>query len=362
MPIYRKGPEAWRVVVVIAGERRDWVVRGTKQDAENWEARQRLSLQATGHEPRSVPTFSSFTGTEYVRHASVRLKESTLRNRGYQLATLDQHFGKLRLDEIRQAHVEAYQNARLAQKIRPATINDEVKVLKAILSHARARYPLPVLRVAKLKVPKKRNVRAWSEEQIQRLLTSAVEHEPEIVPLIVFLANTGCRRGEAIALRWEAVDLKRRVVRIWPSEEWQPKDNEPREVPVSDALLPWLNVPRKGEHVFLGRLGRPFAFWPQHQWDKARAAAGLTGGPHTLRHSYATHFLRHCPDLFLLSRVLGHSHARVTELYAHLLPDQLERARLAVSIPAPRGPGAVQLAARKKRSEIAKANRAKRRA
>jgi hypothetical protein len=38
------------------------------------------------------------------------------------------------------------------------------------------------------------------------------------------------------------------------------------------------------------------------------------------------------PDLFLLAHVLGHSHQRVTELYAHLLPDHLARARNAVNL------------------------------
>ena len=36
-------------------------------------------------------------------------------------------------------------------------------------------------------------------------------------------------------------------------------------------------------------------------------------------------------DLFLVARLLGHSTAWVTERYAHLLPEHLERARAAVS-------------------------------
>jgi hypothetical protein len=38
------------------------------------------------------------------------------------------------------------------------------------------------------------------------------------------------------------------------------------------------------------------------------------------------------PDLFLLAQVLGHSHQRVTELYTHLLPGHLARARNAVNL------------------------------
>jgi integrase len=360
VPVYRKGRDRWRVRIWSKGLRQDWIVPGTKADAERFEARKRLEVSA-GIEPRGVPTLSVFIRTEYEPHASARLKESTRRNRVYQLATIEAHLGALRLDEVRAPAVEAYQTARLDEQIKPATVNDEVKVLKAILSHARERYGLRPLKVAKLRVPKKRNVRAWSEAEVQRLLEAAIRIEPELVPILVFLVNTGCRKGEAIALRWDAVDVKRRVIRIWPNEEWRPKDDEPREVPLSDSLLAWLRAPRRGDLVYLNRSGRPWASWPQRRFDEARKAAGLVGGPHTLRHTYSTHFLRACPDLFLLGRILGHTHARVTELYAHLLPDQMERARQAVSIAPVQGPAAVAMAARRLRSELARANRLQRR-
>lgn len=38
-------------------------------------------------------------------------------------------------------------------------------------------------------------------------------------------------------------------------------------------------------------------------------------------------------DLFLVSKILGHSHTAITEIYAHLLSDHLDRARDAVSFP-----------------------------
>ncbi|MGO9838647.1 MAG: hypothetical protein ACLP1X_31085 [Polyangiaceae bacterium] len=37
------------------------------------------------------------------------------------------------------------------------------------------------------------------------------------------------------------------------------------------------------------------------------------------------------PDLFLLGRILGHSHTRVTELYSHFLPEHLAEARNVVT-------------------------------
>jgi phage tail tape-measure protein len=73
------------------------------------------------------------------------------------------------------------------------------------------------------------------------------------------------------------------------------------------------------------------AEFPDNSWTRIVKLAGLEGGPHKARHTYASLFLRAKPDLFLLGRVLGHSHAKVTELYAHLLPEHLAEARGVVS-------------------------------
>jgi hypothetical protein len=89
-----------------------------------------------------------------------------------------------------------------------------------------------------------------------------------------------------------------------------------------------------------------YAYWPKRGFDEARKAAKLEGGPHTLRHTYASHFLASTPDLFLLARVLGHSDTRVTRLYAHLLPDHLARARDAVSLAPKIGPATLEAAKR----------------
>jgi len=80
--------------------------------------------------------------------------------------------------------------------------------------------------------------------------------------------------------------------------------------------------------------------------ERAAVYVQLEGGPHTLRHSFATHFLQTRPDVYLLARVLGHSDVAVTRLYSHLLPDHLERARNAVSFAPSVGPSALTAARR----------------
>jgi site-specific recombinase XerD len=57
-----------------------------------------------------------------------------------------------------------------------------------------------------------------------------------------------------------------------------------------------------------------YASWPKLTFSRVVAKAGLKGGPHTLRHTYGSHFLQTQPDLFLLAEVLGHSSTKTTKI------------------------------------------------
>jgi integrase len=179
-------------------------------------------------------------------------------------------------------------------------------------------------------------VKVWNGEQIDRLFEAARVEAPELVGVLVFLVNTGCRKGEAIAAEWSWIDWERDLIRIPVTEFWRPKSGRPREVPLSRAVRAALTGPRQHEQwLFPNRHGARYACFPEEQWRAVRDAAGLVGGPHTLRHTFSSHFLAAVPDMFLLAQILGHSHTRISELYSHLLPGHLDRAKNAVDL-APR--------------------------
>jgi integrase len=339
MPVYKRG-DKWRVVIWFKNRCQEFVLSGSKKEAEDFEAAKRVEMRSADPEAlrREVPGFTDFVEGPYRTHAKAHLKARTWSNRVYTIATIEEHFQQTRLCDISLGSVEKYKERRIAQKIRASTVNDELKVLRAVLAYAGALgVPVAMLKIKDLPTRGiKRKVTFWTSEQCASLLASARVHAPEIEGLIAFLLNTGCRKGEALALEWRHVDLVRGFIYIEPSEEWQPKDGEAREIPISDGLRPYLvRRHKKDRHVFTSRKCKRFAFWPQRYFDLVRKKAKLTGGPHTTRHTYATHFLARRPDLYLLGKILGHSTSYVTELYGHLLPDHLERARNAVSFAGP---------------------------
>ena len=351
MSIHRIAKNHYQIVLYVRGNRRDRIFRGPRREAEAYAAKERLKMEAEDPnlDLRVVPTFSSFCVTHYSPHAEVHLKSNTWKKRRYQVATLIEFFGGEKMSELHPSRMTAFKKKRRRDGLQAVSINNELRILRRILNFAQSRnIPVATTTVEFLPEPKRGRVKLWTEEQVAQLFEACIEHSPNMLGIVVFLANTGCRRGEALALTWENVNMEGGLIEITPSEEWQPKDGEPREIPIGDALMPWLAGERaSSKWVFpCPKTGNRYAYWPEKKFQRAQKAAGLSGGAHTLRHTYASHFLQRQPDLFLLARVLGHSDVAVTKLYSHLLPDHLARARNAVIFEAPIGPAT--LAAQKR--------------
>lgn len=351
MPVYKdkKSKNGWLVRVHRGGKPKSWIVHGTRKEATAFENRKRLELELSGQqsvEHRVAPTFVDFCVGRYRQHAEAHLGTATWnRNRRYQLAILGEFFGKKKLDRFTSADIEAFQHWR-RKEAGPVTINSDVVALRAILKYA-VEQDIPA-RVPKVKALKelqtKGRVQVWSETQVNALYAALQKLHPWLVGPVVVLINTGMRKGEALAMEWSWIDLDRRMLTIQPNAAWRPKSNRPREIPIGAALLPWLALAKKARPherwVFPTQRtqkkgqGRR-TVWPATQFNAARDLAKIGGSPHVCRHTYASHFLKAVPDMFLLAQVLGHSHVRVTKLYSHLLPGHLERARDAVNMGAP---------------------------
>lgn len=347
MPVYAKGPGKWRIRIYVGGKPKDEIFHGTKKEARELEARRRLELAAQDPNKarRTVPTFSEFSAGEYKAFCLEHVKASWWDKQRYIVATWIQLYGDLKLNKFDKAVVNAFKVKRREAGLRTSSVNNELRVLSRVLSVAREEfeYPVPPLKITYLPEKGRGRAVAWTDEEVGRLFKACEKHDVELLGLIVFIANTGCRNGEALALEWKHVDLEHGFIRFWPSEFWQPKSNKPREVPIGDALLPWLQEPhRHARYVFPSKAGDRFAYWPKNRWKVVRDEAKLKGGVHQLRHTYASHFLAANPDLVLLAEVLGHSDIAVTKLYKHMLPNYLARARNAVNFVPPVGPAAVE--------------------
>ena len=71
--------------------------------------------------------------------------------------------------------------------------------------------------------------------------------------------------------------------------------------------------------------------WRADEWTPGVRAAGLEHrSPYALRHTYATFAIAAGVSLFELARFMGTSVDQIDKTYGHLLPDALDRTRLAL--------------------------------
>lgn len=168
-----------------------------------------------------------------------------------------------------------------------------------------------------------------SVEEINKMLTTNFPRTPLGLrdrALLEFGYATGARVSE-----WTRV----RIADFAPDYKWVRlfgKGNKERLVPVgrearaaierySREGRPYLQKAKTGDELFLnhrgGAMSRMAVFTVV---KKAAADAGIAKnvGPHTIRHSFATHLLLGGADLRAVQAMLGHADISTTQIYTHV--------------------------------------------
>lgn len=239
------------------------------------------------------------------------------------------------------------------QGLAPATVNRYLALLRCVLNYAVVAGYLaasPVRRFGRgsylLPEPhRKRSPPLASNAEAARLLDVIHQDARDWFALFAFLVLTGARRGEAAGLRWEDVDLSRRLVTIRRSYDSTTKSGRSRTVPISVELARILV-----QHRARDRWGRSPVF-PHPETGEplthnVKIGAILDGACkrakiprmriHDLRHAHASLWLMAGGSLADVQRNLGHSTPVLTsETYGHIAEDHRVReadARLALGL------------------------------
>lgn len=162
---------------------------------------------------------------------------------------------------------------------------------------------------------------------------------------ILTLLYTGLRRGEAIALTWNDIDLKNSCIHVNKAIEFinnRPKIKSPktangiREVPLLDMLKPYLTKPKDAEpndYVFKNNHGalhtlvsirrlyesfiKNFKLYMKEKYKNINIDYNFT--MHQFRHTYATILYKAGVDVKTAQSYLGHGSISVTmDIYTHL--------------------------------------------
>jgi integrase/recombinase XerD len=172
-------------------------------------------------------------------------------------------------------------------------------------------------------------------EEVRRMM-EVVARCPRDKALLMTMYGAGLRISETLALKAQDIDSSRMLIHVHLG-----KGNKDRMVKLSISLLEALReawrarpkgagntqmdllFPRSGNRAESMHRGTAFRVV-----TRAAKRAGITRrvGPHTLRHSYATHLLEAGADLHTIQLLLGHANLKTTTLYLHLSQAALDAA------------------------------------
>jgi integrase len=138
---------------------------------------------------------------------------------------------------------------------------------------------------------------------------------PVALAAVKFLALTGWRRGEMLALRWQDIDLATRTATL-------PDTKTGRSIrPLPHAACAAIkDLPRLGSLVFPASIGDDKRMAGFHKvWLRIAAKGKLPADvtPHVLRHSFASIAADLGYSELTIAAMIGHKKGSVTSRYAH---------------------------------------------
>ena len=316
MATIRKHRERWQVQVRRQGHPSISRSFSARADAVTW-ARQTesdLDRKALTADPRALDRLPLGNILQRYKESVTPRKRGCLQER-YRIDQLAASpMAKVSLGRLTPGLIAKYRDNRL-ESVKPATVRRELAILRHVLETARKEWDVPLFQnpVSVVSLPSLPTARArrLSEGELQRLLDGCSKRKtPLLDPIIRFAIETGLRRGELVAARWEHASIDQRLLFV-P----QTKNGHPRTIPLTSAALQILEgLPRGDERVFpvTGNAVRL-------AWERLKQRVGIDDLHfHDLRHEAISRFFEmglSVPEVALIS---GHRDYRMLFRYTHL--------------------------------------------
>lgn len=259
--------------------------------------------------------------------------------------------GHLRLVKLAPEHFGSLYAQKQADGLSPRTIAGIHRVVRIALNYAVTTGRLPYSPMTGVKAPRipKGEYSLYGPAELQRL--GLALRNDYLGALYYLVASTGCRRGEACALRWQDVDIESGWVHINRAAAvvnkcvifQDPKtDDGRRKVKLPPEAVEWLRRHRVAQDrhrllvggayksqdlVFARPDGSPLV--PGHVTQHFALVVRKAGLPpiklHELRHTHATLLLAAGADEKAVSDRMGHRSPLTTrQLYQHIIPSMQE--------------------------------------
>ncbi|MFC8304803.1 tyrosine recombinase XerC [Specibacter sp. NPDC057265] len=269
--------------------------------------------------------------------------EHTLRAYGGDVDSLLIHAvteGNVALSDVDLASLRRWLGQQSAEGLSRSTLARRTATVRSFMSWAQREGLLAVDPALRLRAPQrgKSLPAVLQQQQLRRLMDDLLAAAETLEPLplrdlamVELLYGTGIRVGELAGLDVLDINRERRTIKVLG--KGNKERTVPFGVPADRAVARWLELgrpklvqPHSSAALFLGqRGGRIDQRTVRTVVDRLLGKLGDTSatGPHTLRHTAATHLLDGGADLRAVQEILGHSSLATTQLYTHVSVERL---------------------------------------
>jgi len=269
---------------------------------------------------------------EYIAYAESILSLKSVQSIKQSFKPLLQYFSPIRpLETIKLIDVEKF--IRKIQTTAPKGYLVYYRTLKAAFNRAKLWDYATVNEFEKIKLPKVQKVKEdyLSADDVKLIIDKA---ENDLIKnVILFAFNSGMRLAEIVFLRWNEVDLGKRIITVG-SNQFVTKSKKVRFIPINDTvyqLLLRIKATDKQSKKYVFGKTASMHFTTDYFSKKFKEAYRKTGINtdycfHSLRHGFASRLAQLGVPIITISKLLGHSNISTTMIYSQVNLDDLRRA------------------------------------
>lgn len=307
-----------------------------KTDREVWEKVKAFDRSRQAQEEAAVVTFDQVADAWW-EEIEPTISPTTVKGYDPAMARAVKEFSSRPVASITAQEIDGYIKDFAASHARK-TVATQLQVIRQILRRAELSGLITYNPATAVRLPK--NLKQSRRMPPDKEQVQLIKQHAKDVPFGLFAAliyYTGCRRGEALALRGADIDRKAKLISIRRSVYYTsnaPHIKSPKTeagtrtvplLPALDALLP-ARLP--AGYLFARPDGSPLTA-KQYlvAYDAYRAASGVTVTPHQIRHGYATALYECGINAKTAQILLGHAQISTTlDIYTHVCSDAIAEA------------------------------------
>ena len=268
-------------------------------------------------------TFKQFQ-FEYLKYTSPILKPKSILAVTSTFKFYIKYFGNIQINKLSTREIESI--------ISHVIVNTSIWSAKKYYSVMRAAFNKalsweliesnPFSKIKPPKTPELNHI-IFTKDDFKKLI--GVTEQIIFKDIFTFAVLTGMRLQEILNLKWEHIDLIKKVIHIVNTDSFTTKNHKNRKVPINIQLLEILKpTENKQDYIFTFNNKKINGEYLTKTFKRSVRKAGLNDRFHfhSLRHTFATWMIESNVNIYAVSKILGHQSVTTTQkFYANVNSD-----------------------------------------